>query len=75
MGAEAAGLRGDLAGCQECMTKLGSHRTRRWREADSNFRFRVRCKRRLKAKIGGFGSMPPSIICGLPSVAISSGAK
>ena len=38
--------------------------THRWREVDSNFRFRVRCKRRLKAKIGGFGSMPPSIICG-----------
>ena len=38
--------------------------TRRWREVDSNFRFRVRCKRRLKAKIGGLGSMPPSIICG-----------
>jgi hypothetical protein len=31
MGAEAAGLRGDLAGCQECMTKLGSHRDKRYR--------------------------------------------
>jgi hypothetical protein len=42
MGAGAAGLRGDLVGCQECRTKLGSHRTRRWREQVSNPRSRFR---------------------------------
>jgi hypothetical protein len=34
--------------------------TLRWREMDSNFRFRVRCKSGLKAIIAGFGCQPPS---------------
>jgi len=41
---------------------------------DSNFRFRA-MQTRLKTKIAGLGCMPPSIICGWPSVAISYGAK
>ena len=36
----------DCAGCcqPQAAARAGSHMTRRWRELDSNFRFRMRCK-------------------------------
>ena len=51
-----------------------SQPTLRWREMDSNFRFRVRCKRGLRRK------SPASAVyrrrsSALPSAAISSGAR
>ena len=38
--------------------------TLRWREMDSNFRFRVRCKRGLRRKSPASAACSPSIICG-----------
>ena len=39
-------------------------RTVCWREMDSNFRFRVRCKRGLRRKSPASAACSPSIICG-----------
>jgi len=51
-------------------TKSGSHQTLRWREMDSNFRFRVRCKRGLRRKSPASAAFAVEYLR-LPSVAIS----
>ena len=55
-----------ISSAKPSLPKLSSQRTLRWREMDSNFRFRVPC-RGPKAIIAGFGCLPRSLdYLGLP---------
>ena len=75
IGARSRHAEPDHSKRRQAISKGGTEgpQTLRWREMDSNFRFRVPCKGR-KAIIAGFGCMPPSVdYLRLPSVDITQG--